>query len=132
MREANGINVPKPASQKETNMNKAFILTLCLAVMIIVVSGQSSCQTTTPGATYTTDMKPIFDKNCIACHATTKSGSQRNGAPVGIDYDNYTVAKANGKMGNSAVQKGSMPPAGPLSQADKDTFQSWIDGGMPQ
>jgi uncharacterized membrane protein len=82
--------------------------------------------------TYSQDVAPILDANCIGCHAAYREGADRNGAPVGVDFDTYEAAAESGQAANTRVQAGSMPPPGPLSEEDKETFQAWADGGFPE
>jgi hypothetical protein len=48
--------------------------------------------------------------------------------PALNDYRNV-LAAADGS--NRSIQEGSMPPARPLSDADKALFQAWISAGKP-
>jgi hypothetical protein len=80
--------------------------------------------------TYSDDVKVILDESCIRCHASTKSGSARDGAPTSVNLDTYESAKASAKRSNSVIQGGSMPPSGALASAKKATFKLWVDQGM--
>jgi uncharacterized membrane protein len=81
--------------------------------------------------TYTAQVKPLLDGHCIRCHATTKQGASRSGAPIGLDYNTYSVASANAQRANQQIQAGSMPPGGPaLASNDKAIFQAWLDQGL--
>jgi uncharacterized membrane protein len=83
--------------------------------------------------TYTKEIKPILDTNCTGCHASDKQGADRNGAPVGINFDTYADAKANATRANSRIQAGTMPPGGSaLSVEDKAFFQTWLDKGLKE
>lgn len=82
--------------------------------------------------TYSEDVAPIFDANCIGCHAAYREGAERNGAPVDVNFDTYEGAEESGERANTRVQAGSMPPPGPLSAEDKETFQAWADEGFPE
>lgn len=83
--------------------------------------------------TYNDDTFPdIFSPSCIFCHSSANSGAARHGAPVGIDYDTFALAKASAGIGNSAIQSGSMPPGSPLSAPLKAEMQQWIDDGWPE
>lgn len=80
--------------------------------------------------TYLTNMKSLFDSRCTSCHATTRSGSARNGAPAGVNFDTYTLARTNAVRGNTRVQAGTMPPTGSLPQSERARFQKWLDQGL--
>ena len=84
------------------------------------------------GVTYTEQIKPILDENCIRCHAEDKRGTDRNGAPTYINFDTYDEASASAVPGNATVQSGTMPPAGRLDRFDRGLFQQWVDEGAPE
>ncbi len=77
------------------------------------------------------ELLPLLGKHCIWCHATTLTGDDREGAPLGQDYDTCEAARAFGIEGNQTVQAGTMPEDYELSVAEKLQFQAWIDSGMP-
>ncbi len=78
---------------------------------------------------YSKQIASLLNTHCVSCHATTNSGAQRNGAPIGVDFDTYDSAKASAQRANTRIQAGTMPPAGPLSDEEKALFQSWLDQG---
>jgi uncharacterized membrane protein len=75
-------------------------------------------------------IKPLLDTYCAGCHSSALSGTDRNGAPAGIDFDTYEGAVANAEEGNDEIQSGGMPPSGGLSDEDKRLFQLWLDTGL--
>jgi len=75
--------------------------------------------------TYTNDIKPLLDLKCVGCHGSS-------GAAAGVQLQDYTHAKANASLSLAAIKNNSMPPGGPLTQAQKDLFQAWVDAGEPQ
>jgi hypothetical protein len=70
---------------------------------------------------FSTDIMPLLTKSC-SCHVTGST------AP---SLGNYQNVLSSADISNTAIQSGSMPPAGPLPAKDKDLFQSWIDAGKP-
>jgi hypothetical protein len=74
-----------------------------------------------PAVSFAADIMPLLQKSC-SCHVT---GS------VAPALNNYANAKAAADASNSAIQEGSMPIAGPLSESDKALFQSWVSAGAP-
>lgn len=82
--------------------------------------------------TYTGQVAPILDANCIRCHASDKQGAGRNGAPVGFDYDTYDDAVATAARAKAQIQSGSMPVGGNLTDEEKALFQAWVDQGTPE
>ncbi|MBK6619934.1 MAG: hypothetical protein IPG32_03305 [Saprospirales bacterium] len=87
------------------------------------------CDTT--GLTFSADIQPILQTNCISCH----SGS----APSGnIDYSNYTGVKAtitdNSLLGSVTHSYGYSPMpqgANKLSNCDIAILQAWVQSGAP-
>lgn len=75
------------------------------------------------------DARPVLERWCIGCHASTRSGAARNGAPAGVDYDTYALASANADRGLARMQAGSMPPGGSVPQGDVRTVAQWIADG---
>ena len=72
--------------------------------------------------------------NCVACHSSTLSGAQRQGAPSGIDYDSYASASANAAEGLDQISAGFMPPVGggSISTDDVTAFSQWVACGTPK
>jgi uncharacterized membrane protein len=75
-----------------------------------------------------------LSSNCVACHSSSLTGAQRQGAPSGIDYDSYASAAANASEGLEQISAGFMPPVGggSISSADATTFEQWLACGTPQ
>lgn len=69
---------------------------------------------------YTTDIKPIVFKNCMPCH------NQTAGPLNWLDYNN--VYRERYRI-SAMIQSDRMPPVRKLSDADKETFENWIDQG---
>jgi hypothetical protein len=82
--------------------------------------------------TYGNQIGPLLEANCVPCHDSAKSGAERNGAPLGVDFDNYTDAKNSALGANTRIQAGTMPPTGAPSTGDKALFQAWVDQGMKE
>jgi mono/diheme cytochrome c family protein len=82
--------------------------------------------------TYAEDIKPMLDSNCISCHAAALNGADRNGAPLGVDFDTYTAAVDSGEQANTRIKAGTMPPSGPLSGEEMSLFQAWVDQDFPE
>jgi len=75
--------------------------------------------------TYTADVKPIFDTNCVACH-------RAGGASAGIALDTHASASSGAAASLASIQAGRMPPGGALSSAQIQTIADWITDGKPQ
>jgi hypothetical protein len=79
--------------------------------------------------TYSSDIKPLLENNCLRCHSVSVSGSDRNGAPVDINFDTYDDIYSHADIANQRIQSGTMPPTGSLSDQEKALFQQWIADG---
>jgi len=78
----------------------------------------------TSAVSYKNQIQPLLQTNCASCH----SGSTAN---AGIDVSTYANVSKNAKTINSAIQNGTMPLGSPLSAADKQLFQTWVNAGSP-
>jgi uncharacterized membrane protein len=57
---------------------------------------ESDCPTdVTMRPTYASFGSAFFTSYCLACHSTTKSGTDRNGAPATIDFDTESLVRDN-------------------------------------
>ena len=111
-------------------------------LLLTLVAGASACDKHDPvveycgdvavgeGITYL-DLYGFFEVSCLGCHATTRTGDQREGAPVGLDYDYCEVAVETGEQARDSIQAGTMPPHGSATKEQKLLFQGWVDSGMP-
>ncbi len=113
-----------------------------------VVNTDLLTDVTTP-ITYTSQVKAILDKNCATCHASTRSGAARHGAPVDVNVDTYAelmkkrvnddgTSESVAVEANDEIQTLGMPvdnndaDTGGLSAGDRATCQAWINAGMPE
>lgn len=115
-------------------MRWSFISALLVAVFLPACGSSGDAGTCPAGstATYAGEIKPIVERACTGCHASTLSGNARSGAPGSVNLDSYAAAAAAGAQSNQAVQSGHMPPGGGLSAADRTAFACWIAQGTPQ
>jgi len=75
------------------------------------------------GPFYVTDILPLVQKNCIACHGP---GSAKN-------WTDYSVFKSEKNQIEMRVlgPAANMPLGGKLGDADKAILQAWMVAGMP-
>jgi len=76
----------------------------------------------TPGPLFSA-MKTVIAQKCVSCHNSTRTLG-------GQDYSsdcNIVASKTRIKV--RAVDEGTMPPNGPLPQADKDKITAWFNAG---
>lgn len=86
----------------------------------------------------------IFQKTCVTCHSSTKSGDDRKGmgaeaAPMDVNFDVYATAKANAIKAAEELyedDRGAMPPEDsgldPATAAEKKEVLVWAKCGTPQ
>jgi hypothetical protein len=75
-----------------------------------------------------------FDE-CTDCHSSDLSGSERMGAPVGFDWDEYDTAKEHAEHIAHVVFEGDMPPPGSgitLTNAEEQELYLWALCGAPE
>ena len=65
----------------------------------------------------------VITQNCIQCH---NDNFQNGGMNWTVDCNIITFS---GRIRARAVDEGSMPPTGPLSQGDKNKILAWINAG---
>ncbi|MCP3137146.1 c-type cytochrome [Pyxidicoccus xibeiensis] len=83
--------------------------------------------------------RPFLDAYCTRCHASTRTGAARNGAPPGLDWDQLAVVRANAARINEAAgaqADGSvnqeMPPNDPRPMdAERRNLAEWLACGAP-
>jgi hypothetical protein len=79
----------------------------------------------------------VFATNCLACHSSELTDGNRNGAPIGADFDTYSAALNHGAP---AIKRGvtdmDMPPEfSALSKLDdeqKQALKNWQALGFPE
>jgi hypothetical protein len=85
------------------------------------------------GDTYTTFAAPLFGNFCTRCHASTRTGDDRNGAPVGYDWDVEASVRAELPRIRNAVGVLNFMPINPplLTCEQRQRLVRWIDAGAP-
>ena len=79
----------------------------------------------------------VFATNCLFCHSSELTGSQRNGAPSSVNWDTFSAAAERGDRAIvRAVDQMSMPPSfrgiPALNQEQKEAMQAWQEAGFPR
>ena len=76
--------------------------------------------------TFSTDIQPIINANCITCH----QDPPRNGAPFPLlDFDQVSTRAA---LVLGQVNAGLMPPSGRLPNSEIALIRQWVDDGAPE
>lgn len=78
------------------------------------------------------DMSAAWGK-CTTCHSSTLTGTARNAAPEGIDFDKFETARTWADTAMSEVYEGAMPIAGypELTDAEKTQIYNWASCETP-
>ncbi|MFN0036016.1 MAG: hypothetical protein ACKVUS_13215 [Saprospiraceae bacterium] len=105
----------------------AFAQTSCYYDNEVEQYGTTPCDTV--AISYSQDILPIIQANCISCHAP---GGEQEGSPF-TSYDelkNYTdnrqiVERVNGVGG-------VMPPTGAISECNQLKIEAWVNAGAPE
>jgi len=79
----------------------------------------------------------VFATNCLFCHSSELTGSQRNGAPTNVNWDTYSAAAEKGDRAIvRAVEQMGMPPffsrLPTLNQEQKEAMLAWQQAGFPR
>jgi len=101
--------------------NKLMILGIFCILAVVGCNKNSSTSTFTPDCSgaaksFTTDVLPIMQSNCVSCHNGFASYNGVNGSKSSI---------------RSQIIGGSMPKNGSLSADQKNKIVCWIDNGAP-
>ncbi len=88
--------------------------------------------------TWCRDIQPVMAANCVSsCHGQTTTGSGRTDFRLDVYSSATSPVGAREKAARikaRAVDARTMPPTNrtPLSAADRDLLDRWIDAGTPQ
>lgn len=93
----------------------------------VYVLDTTNIDTNTIAFSWADDIQPIVNTNCsyAGCHSANSAVRQ----PL-TNYNEMKSAIENWNLRNR-VNNGSMPPAGNMSEADKQKLLDWIDAGYP-
>lgn len=85
------------------------------------------------GDTYETFAMPVFQAYCVRCHSSTRTGGDRNGAPIDYDWDEEETVRAHmAEMRNAIGVLNFMPPSDPKPTCDeRRRMVRWIDANNP-
>jgi uncharacterized membrane protein len=92
--------------------------------------GTVDCET----ATVPTFSEVSIWPKCTNCHASTLTGGDRQGAPEGINFDNYADAVAHADKALDEVDEGAMPipDASIVTEEEKQSLAAWVECGTPE
>ena len=118
---------------------------LLLAALPIAMAGALTACAREEAVSFSQDVKPIIDKNCLACHKQGGEGFEASGFSM-LTYDDLMKGTKFGPMiisGDSAgsnmivLMEGRADPSismphgsmDPVRKADIDTLRLWVDQG---
>ncbi|MGY5355470.1 hypothetical protein [Wenyingzhuangia sp. IMCC45467] len=111
-------------------MKKIFLITVLSFLLVNCTNDSESdlMETDTDPTiklTYTKDIKPIIDNNCLQCH----NNPPTNSAPS--SYNTYELVKNGANSIQSRMNNTSapMPQSGLLPAATRAKFDQWITDG---
>jgi uncharacterized membrane protein len=82
-------------------------------------------------ARFSVEIKAVFQKNCLSCHASSSASSFGGG----INLENHGTVQSyanNGKLMASVRQTSGatpMPPGGKLTDCEIKTLEKWVTDG---
>jgi uncharacterized membrane protein len=85
------------------------------------------------GDTFATFAGPLLATYCTRCHSVTRSGADRNGAPIGYNWDDEASVRMHlPEMRNAVGVFNFMPPNDPRPTcAERQRLVRWIDASAP-
>ena len=118
---------------------------LLLAALPIAMAGALTACAREEAVSFSQDVKPIIDKNCLACHKEGGEGYEASGFSM-VTYDDLMKGTKFGPMiisGDSAgsnmivLMEGRADPSismphgsmDPVRKADIDSVRLWVDQG---
>ena len=83
--------------------------------------------------TYQDFGQPFFRDWCTGCHSADLAAQDRQGAPVGIDFDSLAGIRTHldDIWSHAADQNALMPPVGSPSSEDRAWLGDWLACGTP-
>lgn len=82
--------------------------------------------------TWEPQIRTLMEEQCTRCHASTKTGAARQGAPVYLDLDTWAAAAPQASSALAVMRIGYMPPGKRVPDTALALMQAWIDAGTPE
>jgi uncharacterized membrane protein len=108
-------------------------------LLAFLLAGACSSEPTAPSVDCTAVTVPTYGEMtlwplCTSCHSSTRTGSAREKAPEGINYDTYLAARGQASAAAAQVSAGLMPPRNEsqMSEDQKAALYAWAACGTPQ
>lgn len=78
-----------------------------------------------PSLTYANWGQGYLERYCNGCHSAHIATDQRNGAPTGVDFDDYEGVLRYSDRILARSLDGTMPPGGGPTEAELTMLQEW-------
>ena len=88
-------------------------------------SDDESAELNLLGGTTYSDIKDIFESNCVSCHGEEPTDND-------IKLNTYDNVKDNAEAALASIEDGSMPQGGSLDDSDKEAIQAFIEDGLKE
>jgi mono/diheme cytochrome c family protein len=88
--------------------------------------GGNTCDTT--AVSYSTDIRPILDANCISCHAP---GGEQETSPLVTYEDMKKYTSDRNVVDRTNGSSSLMPPSGKMSSCNVALIEAWVNDGAP-
>lgn len=120
-------------------MNQSLNITRVLQLSILVAVANIACSsTTTPitptqectatDASYDAFVAPLMQSQCTTCHSINLTGSSRNNATVGVNFDTEDDVLAwEARIVARAITAKTMPVSAPLSKCDRERLAAYFE-----
>ncbi|MCH7910611.1 MAG: hypothetical protein IIB38_13475, partial [Candidatus Hydrogenedentes bacterium] len=116
---------------------------LCFATLAMLISMPASAAKTNDAITFTRDILPVFQENCMVCHRP--GGANLGGMVAPMAFTTYREVRPWAKAIARVVSTKRMPPwdAAPvhagvfagervLTEEEIDLIVNWVDAGAPR
>lgn len=81
---------------------------------------------------YSEHISGVLEQSCASCHSSSRSGTERHGAPAAVDLDSREGAVRSAPAANRKIKAGEMPPTRALNACEKEAFSGWVESGTPE
>lgn len=111
-------------------MRFSFLTVVVLFSSVLLAAceeGLGDCPT--DGAAAEAAGQKVVAAQCASCHSSQLTGSQRVGAPEGMNFDKLDIVRAQAEEMLGEVEEGAMPPGAKLADADIENMRVWLACG---
>ena len=73
--------------------------------------------------------RSVVQVQCVRCHSSQLSGSQRQEAPEELNFDDLSIVREEAESMYGMAKEGEMPPEGSLSPESIEAMRVWLACG---